>query len=135
MAQSLSAQPLLPNGADKAKWNLTLNRGNLTLTGICIVKRTESGMVGSVVNEFGIHAFDMVGKGRKLKIKNAMSMMNKWYIRKLLQNDLRILTSTEEINIGKKRILETSDNAIRLENKKYNIVYQFERIIQDDTLK
>lgn len=105
----------------------------MTITGICIVKRTDGGLVGSVVNEFGVHAFDMVGKGRKLKVKNVMPMMNKWYIRKLLQNDLRILTSTETIDIGKKRVLETSGENIRLENKKYKLEYQFQRI--DDTIK
>lgn len=105
----------------------------MTLTGICVVKRTDAGIVGSVVNEFGLHAFDMVEKGRKLKVKNVMSMMDKWYIRKLLQNDLHILTSSGNINIGKKHILDASTSTIRLENVKYNIEYHFERIRQDDT--
>lgn len=129
---NLSAQPLFPQGTEKVKWNLTLTRGKMTFTGICVVKQTEEGMVGSVVNEFGIHAFDMIGKRGRLKIKHMMPLMDKWYIQKILQNDLRILTFANETDLGKKRVLEISDSHILLENKKYNIKYLFERIKQDD---
>ena len=93
----------------------------MTLTGICVVKRTDAGIVGSVVNEFGLHAFDMVEKGRKLKVKNVMSMMDKWYIRRVLKKDLVQL------------MLRLQQGQYCYKNERQHITYQFTPIANEVT--
>ncbi len=131
--ENLQAQPLLLRGEEKAQWNFTLEKDEMTFTGLCIVKQVDGVLLGSVFNEFGVHAFDLKTKGKKTKVFNVMSMMNKWYVRKILRKDLNILTTDENINIGGNYDLVTTDTTLVLKNKRRNITYEFEILKSDDT--
>ena len=129
--QGAAAQdyPLLLAGSDHARWNFTLERGTLSLTGICLVRQTEEGLAGSVVNEFGIRAFDFTCRHDKVRIMNVLPQMNRWYIRRLLRADLRILAASKVIDPGRRRQLACHQpDSLLLSNLKYHINYRFERI-------
>lgn len=123
------AYPLLLAGGESARWNISLEHGKMTLTGICLVRQTEHGLVGSVINEFGFRAFDFTYQRGKMKILNVMTKMNRWYIRRLLRTDLRILAADSPVDIGRKRTLETHlPDSMTLCNHRHNVCYRFERI-------
>lgn len=132
VSQSATAQtdyPLLLAGSDHARWNFTLERGTLSLTGICLVRQTEEGLAGSVVNEFGIRAFDFTCRHDKVRVMNVLPQMNRWYIRRLLRADLRLLAASKAITPGRRRQLTTYlPDSLLLSNLKYHINYRFERI-------
>lgn len=129
--QGAAAQdyPLLLAGSDHARWNFTLERGTLSLTGICLVRQTEDGLAGSVVNEFGIRAFDFTCRHDKVRVMNVLPQMNRWYIRRLLRADLRILASAKAVEPSKRHQLYSYlPDSLLLNNLKYHINYRFERI-------
>lgn len=130
--QSLSAHyihPFLLCGNERAQWNMTIERGSMLLTAICIVRQTEEGVVGSVVNEFGLRAFDFLCKNNKVKVFNVMPMMNRWYIRKVLCSDLKVLTADRDIKLGRKRKLDLHlPDSMTLYDNRYGITYHFEQL-------
>lgn len=101
-------------------------RGN-GVSGITILKLRDDGiLVGSLVNEFGIKAMDFTyspAKG-KVKLLNVISFMNKWYIRKVLQQDLSFMLGNSQSVEKKRRALTVeSDGGLVLANRNYNINY------------
>jgi len=101
----------------------------LSLTGICLVRQTEEGLAGSVVNEFGIRAFDFTCRNDKVRVMNVLPQMNRWYIRRLLRADLRLLAAGKAIEPGRRRQLACyQPDSLLLSNLKYHINYRFERI-------
>lgn len=124
----------LPTGkSGKYAMNIIMDkRGGVT--GICILRDSGAEVFGSVVNEFGIKAFDFVynKKKDKTKLRNVIKMLNKWYIRKIVSNDLSVVVrgNNTEKQLRKRRLTCGGDSIV-LENTKYNITYKFHRI--DDT--
>lgn len=62
-----------------------------------MVKRMDGIIAGSIVNEFGIRAFDfkMSGNRRRVKLLNAMKPLDKCLVRKAIAHDLRRLFAAE----------------------------------------
>lgn len=109
---------------------MTLERGSMLLTAICIVRQTDEGVVGTVVNEFGLRAFDFTCKNNKVKVFNVMPMMDKWYIRKVLRTDLKVLTADHEVKLGRKRKLDLHlPDSMTLHDTRFGITYHFEQLI------
>lgn len=130
---SVQAQsyPLLLNGEERASWNFTLERGTMTVTGICLTRQTEQGLVGSVVNEFAIHFFDFTCRNNRVKVSNVFPAMNKWYIRRVLRSDLKLLTANTPQSIGRRRqLMVNQPDSITLINHKRHLTYRFERLQQ-----
>lgn len=100
-------------------------RGN-GISGVCVAKGTADGAKGSLMNEFGIKAFDFIydaGRG-KVKVLNVMTFLNKWYIKRVMRQDLLLLFRCDEQSVGKKHQLTKSpDGNVELRNNKYNITY------------
>ena len=63
------------------------------VSGICLVRMEGDRGVMSVVNEFGVKAFDAVCPGAKgrVKLPYVMAPLDKWYIRRVLAKDLSVL--------------------------------------------
>lgn len=120
--------------AEKYTVNITFKKGYIT--GICAVRDMGDEVAGSVINEFGIKAFDFIynKRKRKTKLKNVIKMIDKWYIRRIVSADMSVLF--REKNTEKqlrKRSLRCYEDSIILENQKYNIIYRFQYI--DDIKK
>ena len=101
------------------------------MTGICVVRiSADSAIVGTVVSEFGIKAFDFCYAKGKIKILHIMSRLDKWYIRKVLRKDFGFILSNMFVNDSalseKGRIIKkTEDGRMTVENKRHKISYYF----------
>ena len=91
------AQALEVSDSCASKYSVNISVHGMTITGLCIVRDYGDEVIGSVVNEFGIKAFDFVfnkDKG-KTKLQNVIKMMNKWYIKKVISADLYCAQKTQ----------------------------------------
>lgn len=72
----------------KMAFRIEMQKGYVS--GIMICAETEDVINGSLVNEFGISAIDFSysKKKEKVKLMNVGSFLNKWYIRRVLKNDI-----------------------------------------------
>ena len=128
------AQALEVTDSCASKYSVNISFHGMTITGLCIVRDYGDEVIGSVVNEFGIKAFDFVfnkDKG-KTKLQNVIKMMNKWYIKKVIRADLStLLCSKNSDKKMKRRTIINENGMLLLNNTKYNINYKFIPI--DDT--
>lgn len=100
------------------------------ITGFCIMNVSADGsVVGTVVNEVGVKAFDFTYSNGKGKVLNVIGPLNKWYIRKVLSHDFTfILTNIWNGKDAKKkkRSMTIQPNGdILVENSRYKISYTF----------
>lgn len=115
---------------EAAEYSVAIDaRGKQQITGICVISESEGGsIIGTIVNEFGMKAFDFTFNGKKAKLQNVFPPINKWYIRKVLRKDIAFLLAhiktKEDATDGKRQITFSSDGAITLTNK-YHITYTF----------
>ena len=99
---------LMPCQAQDAtkEYNLLMQIRGQEMTSICIMDLSdEQDIVGTVMNEFGVKAFDFTFNGKKAKICNVVGPLDKWYIRKVLKADFTFLLSNirQGIDVTKKK--------------------------------
>lgn len=132
-ALSVSAQDssdsLFSFQGNTLKYNMSIQRKEMNITGICMMRRTGNDIIGSVVNEFGIKAFDFdynIDK-KKVKLNNVVGFINKWYIRKILKGDLKYLFSYgKNMEKDKNRdLIIGADKSIEMDNNKFHLKYVF----------
>lgn len=114
--------------ADTNEYSLLMSFKGHEISGICIIKNlTNNNAVGTIINEFGIKAFDFSYYHGKVKLSNVIKPLNKWYIRKVLKKDfsfiLENLRSDRDVNTKKRSITRLHNGEINIINKKYNIQY------------
>lgn len=115
----------------RAQYTVTIGWKQARISGICIMKSLGGEIVGSVVNEFGIRAFDFRYDPRRevLKIENPIGFLDRWYIRKGLRSDLRILFRAADgvlpCERGGRRIERLDDGSLQLENRRRGLSYRF----------
>ena len=132
-ALSVSAQDssdsLFSFQGNTLKYNMSIQRKEMNITGICMMRHTGNDIIGSVVNEFGIKAFDFdynIDK-KKVKLNNVVGFINKWYIRKILKGDLKYLFSYGK-NMEKdtnRDVIIGADKSIEMDNNKFHLKYVF----------
>lgn len=115
-AQDIADQHPLPDSiGSKMKYNATIEMKKGYLSGICILIRDKDGYKGSIFNEFGISVLDFTYQPvtRKVKLENVIQLLDKWYIKRLLKQDLS-------------QVIKNLQKGISIyDNKKYKIHYQF----------
>lgn len=131
----LRAQALYYTTDVPTSYAVNIDFAQVNFSGICIIRDIGTGVTGSLINEFGLKAFDFVfdkEKG-KCKITNAFHLMNKWYIRKVIGADLSILLRAKNTKrkMRKHRIEITSDYVI-LQNIKFKLRYKFKPLHEID---
>lgn len=107
--------PLQDSFGVKARYATTIEMSKGYLSGISVIKRETHCYRGVLFNEFGITALEFTYDPYKKKIRlvQLISMLNKWYIRRLLKKDLRY-------------VMENLFKGISLyKNEKYQISYKF----------
>ena len=80
--------------SDTLRLSVQLTFRKAVVTGLCLMITSDKHeTVGSVINEFGLKAFDFVyNKQRnKLKLENVTPALDKWYIRRVLRHDMRYI--------------------------------------------
>lgn len=125
-----SAAALTVGSDSLTRTAVRIERGRMSVTGLCLMKRTGDSICGTVVNEFGIKAFDFVvveGK-KRATLQNVVAFLDKWYIRKTLAADFGFLFSAD-LTDGKaetrRRALSSDGQTTVLRNKRRNITYTF----------
>ena len=122
---------LLPCSATESKeYNLLMEVRGQEITAICMMNIEDDGsVVGTVVNEMGVKAFDFTYANGKAKVINVLGPLNKWYIRKVLRKDFSFILSNISKNqnvVWKKRSMTVSPNGdIIIKNDRFNISYTF----------
>ena len=104
--------------------HIDLSKG-VGMSGICIIRMEQENGTMSVMNEFGIKAFDAVYSSKKNKVKlcHVIGPLNKWYLRRIIARDMRLLFSPE-CSISKKRTFwRKNDGSMVLDNKRFKITY------------
>lgn len=94
---TVSTHYLFPfNDNEPTRYTVTITFKNSSFSGICVVKQKDDIIVGTIVNEFGIRAFDFtVSLDRKhVKLLNVMKTLDKCLVRKTIARDLRQLFSS-----------------------------------------
>lgn len=112
------------------EYNLLMQVRGRELTGVCVMdSRPDGSIMGTVVSEFGMKAFDFTYTNGKAKVLNVVSFLNKWYIRKVLRKDLAFILSNlpqgQTVENKKRKITFSPDGRIDVVNGKFNIHYTF----------
>ena len=110
-------------------YRLHMQARNANLDGVMAIKLIDGSIKGVVVNDFGIKAFafSISPNRKKVNLQDVIPMLNHWYIKRVLKNDLKLLFnatySTLESSNKKTQITILDDGTIKMTNHKYNIVY------------
>lgn len=108
-------------------------RGN-RLSGIMIVKKTEKGYLGTLVNEFGIKAFDFevvagnkgrLGSKKRVKLIDVVGFMDRWYIRRVLRRDIDFMLRFPDAPKDCRMVVVSEGGNIVVKDLRYRISYTF----------
>lgn len=99
----------------------------MELTGVLIVKHAGGEWRGSLINEFGIKAFDFIA-GKKCRLLNTLPLLNKWYVRRTIESDLSFLFRAAQGGeaVKGKRLTPQAGGAFRLQNERRKVEYFFQ---------
>ena len=87
----LRAQTVLPvSNGQHARYDAMIQMADGYISGVCVLLREDGVVKGCLFNEFGITALDFTYHPDKHKVKlhHVVPMLDKWYIRRVLRNDL-----------------------------------------------
>lgn len=101
-----------------------------SISGLCIIRMEGDGGVMSVVNEFGIKAFDAIytKKRDKVKLRNVIAPLDRWYIRKGIAKDMSLLFNPERKSVRNRVLVREADSSITLTNRRFKITYHLRPI-------
>lgn len=119
---------LMPNQLQRYTFQIETSKGGVS--GILLANSSGQAIMGSMVNEFGVSAIDFSYSTAKNKIKllRVISFLNKWYIKKVLANDIRYCIHELYGTPYKKKhsyVVERQGSTVSVFNKKRNIRYTF----------
>ncbi len=133
----LAARPCLAQEASDSvvskEYNLLMQVKGNEISNICVMKTEPDGsIVGTVVSQFGIKAFDFTYNQGKAQVLNLIAMLDKWYIRKVLRKDLTFILQNlpegKDVVKKKRKMTFLPNGDIDVVNEKYKIRYLFSRI-------
>lgn len=112
------------------QYHLLMQVRGQEITSICMMNlQPDQSVVGTVVNEFGVKAFDFTYSQGRAKVLNVVGPLNKWYIRKVLRKDftflLKNLWSGQDLTEKKRTLIHQPDGTVTLRNDRFKISYTF----------
>lgn len=112
-------------------FEISLQRGHLT--GLLVTRTVNGEIIGTMVNEFGVTALSFVYNVHKNKIKlvDVLPMLNKWYIKQVLKNDLKYCVDIlYNLPVKKKKnyVVEKTAECVSVTNTKRKITYTFRAV-------
>ena len=112
-----------------SEYRVQIKINQAELSGIMIVKYMNDEWRGTLINEFGIKAFDFIAPKGKCKLQNVTPFLDKWYIRKTIESDfVYLLWDEQKSDVKGKSFTQLSDGAFVLKNEKRGIEYLFQPI-------
>lgn len=112
-------------------YNTVINvNEKVSVTGICVMRRDSSGGALSLVNEFGIKAFDAAysDRAKRVKLLNVIGFLDKRYIRRVIEKDLVLLFDPDGGRGRKRSVAVSGDSLIVLTNRRTKTTYKLEPI-------
>jgi hypothetical protein len=110
------------------QYRLFVQFGTRQMTGILLL-RYDGQWNGSAMNEFGIRFFDFSSTADKCTIRHAVSPLNKWFVRKVIEGDfLYLLSPQSRVSQPDRSIHVLTDGTIVLKNDKRHIEYRLNRM-------
>ena len=100
------------------------------MSGICIIRMEANEGMMTVMNEFGIKAFDAFYSKSKGKVKlfNVIKMLDKKIIRKVISNDITLLFDAGRSRNKYHTSLHVTNGDILLTNRRFKIRYKLRPI-------
>lgn len=119
---------------DTQRYTFQIETPKASLSGILITKVQDNRIIGSLMNEFGVSAIDFSFNIEKdqSKLINVVSFLNKWYIKKTLNSDLKFcIRQIYHIPWKKKHryIVEAADDSMTILNSRRKLKYVFSPLI------
>ena len=119
------------------QYNMSLQVKDQELTGIFVMKYiSPSEIVGTLINEFGLTAFDFEYHEGRTKLSNLPPFLDRWFIRRILQDDLSFffinLPSGQDFKKRSRRITFSPEGEITLLNTRFKLNYTFTPIIDEE---
>ena len=119
------------------QYNMSLQVKDQELTGIFVMKYiSPSEIVGTLINEFGLTAFDFEYHEGRTKLSNLPPFLDRWFIRKILQNDLSFffknLHRGQDFKKRSRKITFSPEGEITLINRRFLLHYTFIPIIDQE---
>lgn len=76
---------------ERCNYNVQIDMRKAYVSGVCVMVRSGELVKCSMVNEFGVTVMEFIYDTNrdKLTLVSVMSMLDKWYIRRMLRKDLR----------------------------------------------
>ena len=138
-------QPLLRDSVQKNTYRIVFSTEKMSISGIWIMKYMDNSWRGTMVNEFGMKMFDFICTPCACELKNVVAMMDKWYIKKTIAEDLLFIleidhpkckikknsalsNDTLTISYKKKTLQRFANDEMVMHNKKRNLRYSFKKI-------
>lgn len=115
-----------------AKYSFQIDASRGYVSGILIANEDNENIYGSMVNEFGVSAIDFVysKKQKKVRLESVVSFLNKWYIKRVLKNDIKyclqvLYASPQEKQPACYEMRRGEKGEIVVNNTKRGLVYTF----------
>ncbi len=138
--------PVTTAGTDR--YRVEIGVRGVTLSGIIMVKCGGGEWRGTLVNEFGIRAFDFDLSALRSRLYNVTGIFDRRYVRRTIEGDLQSLFAVDDpeyrpglsaersagpdgitvIYGGKKELKRTTGGTIFLHNNKRGITYTLHRM-------
>lgn len=122
---------LCVQGQELSRYNILISfpKGK-SLSGICIIRTDSAGGAMSIINEFGIKAFDATYQAAKDKVKlhNVISPLNKWYIRRTISKDMAYLFNPHKRESRRRKLKLKEDGSMILINNRSKTTYKLQPI-------
>jgi hypothetical protein len=115
------------DGEKAARYHVLITARQAEITGVMVVKRVPGGWRGSLINEFGVKAFDFIAEGGRCRLLNTIAFLDKWYIRRAIAADLSFLCGTGKDD-GKRLAERRDDGVILLRDERHGIKYVFQPV-------
>lgn len=125
-------EPFFPETeGQRMEYMVTLNFGRAHFSGICVMKCLHGEIVGTLMNEFGLRAFDIrynPHRGRVM-LTNLLDLLDRWYIRKTLRRDLKLLLQNGDpdapLKLRGRRIERLDDGSLSLNHIRRELNLRF----------
>jgi hypothetical protein len=138
----------------KNSYRLVLKYNDKAISGLCFLKKSDEGWRGTLVNDMGAKAFDFVVTDDRCELRDIIPMMDKWYIRRAIADDLYFLVNADNtkasfaallerfeqndeqiVNYGKKQIRVGADGSVTLINSSRGLRYELRKMTEIDNNK
>jgi hypothetical protein len=117
--------------AGTQRYQVLIKTSRGSVTGVGVFRFADNEWRGSLLNEFGIKIFDVVAKNNECELLRPIAMLNRWYIRRTIEDDFAFLFWHPALSTTRKILQCLPNGVLKLTNEKRNIEYMFQPITNE----